>query len=220
LAPLILLHGLGTGPGAWAPQLEAFGQERQVLAPDLVPAYARGWAATVQEVSRLVSESAPVDLCGLSLGGLAALAVAASRPEDVRRLAVCAGFARLPAPLRVRIRAIAAVAAVMPSGLLHRQLVADLPEPHRSGALTEIERLRPRQLSRLMRQAARLQVDAERIEAPVLVLCGERDRANAPLARALAEALPRAMLRTVPDAGHVANLDNPAHFTSLLEEFF
>jgi pimeloyl-ACP methyl ester carboxylesterase len=220
LAPLVFLHGIGTGPSGWVPQEKALGLDWDVLAPDLVPAYARGWDAAVQEVRRLVAERAPVDVCGLSLGGLAALAVASSRPEDVRRLAVCAGFARLPAMLRLRVRAIAMTARLTPKGVLHRQLVAELPEPHRSRALAEIAPLGPRRLSRLMSEAARFQVEVERITAPVLVLCGDRDEANTPLAAALAEALPSATLKRVSDAGHVANLDNPTHFTSLLAEFF
>jgi pimeloyl-ACP methyl ester carboxylesterase len=40
------------------------------------------------------------------------------------------------------------------------------------------------------------------------------------LASALAEALPNARLEFVPNAGHVANLDNPTYFTGLLAEFF
>ena len=44
---------------------------------------------------------------------------------------------------------------------------------------------------------------------PTLVLCGERDRINVRLSRRLAEILPDARFEVVPDAGHVANLDNP-----------
>ena len=191
-----------------------------MLVPDLVPVYKRGWAATVQEATRLVGERAPVDLCGLSLGALAALAAASSRPEDVRRLAVCAGFARLPPTVRLRVRAIALAARVVPKSLLHRQLVADLREPYRSRALAEIAPLGPRHLSRLMREAASFQLETGRISAPTLVLCGDRDKANLPLASTLAEALPNATLGLIPDARHVANLDNPTTFTSLLAEFF
>jgi 3-oxoadipate enol-lactonase len=168
----------------------------------------------------LTAERAPVHLCGLSLGALAALAVASSQHGDVQRLAVCAGFERLPATLRLRVRAVALVAGLVPKGVLHRQLVADVPAPYRSRALDEIASLGSRRLSRLMREAAGFEVEAERITAPVLVLCGARDEANRPLASALAEALPDANLELVPDAGHVANLDNPASFTGLLAEFF
>ena len=220
MAPLVFLHGMGTGPSAWAPQLEALGRDCEVLVPDLALLYARGLTATVQEVRRLIAERAPVDLCGLSLGALTALAIASARRGDVRRLALCAGFARLPRALRLQVRAIALAARVVPKSLAHRQLVADLPEPHRSRALAEIAALSPRRLSRLMREAAGFEVEAESITAPVLVLCGARDEANRPLASALAEALPNARLEFVPNAGHVANLDNPTYFTGLLAEFF
>jgi 3-oxoadipate enol-lactonase len=57
------------------------------------------------------------------------------------------------------------------------------------------------------------------LRAPTLVLCGERDRLNLPLSRALARAIPQARFEVVPDAGHVANVDNPDAFNLLLAEF-
>jgi 3-oxoadipate enol-lactonase len=205
---LVLLHGVGTGPGAWKPQLEAL----DAVAPDLVPTYRHGLEAAVDEVAGIVE---PDDvLCGLSLGALVALHVA--RRVEVGRLIVCAGFDRLPASLRRRTRAIALAARVVPRGFLHRQLVAELPEEHRAEALAEIEPLRPAELSRLMWEAAGSIVDPGTITIPVTVACGERDRANLPLSRALAERLPKARLEIVPEAGHVANLDNPGAFSPLL----
>jgi pimeloyl-ACP methyl ester carboxylesterase len=58
------------------------------------------------------------------------------------------------------------------------------------------------------------------IAVPVLVTCGERD-AIAPLAlsREIATAIPGAELETIPNAGHVANADNPAAFNTMLAAF-
>jgi pimeloyl-ACP methyl ester carboxylesterase len=166
----------------------------------------------VDEVAGIVE---PDDvLCGLSLGALVALHVA--QRVEVGRLIVCAGFDRLPASLRRRTRGIALAARVVPRGVLHRQLVAELPKEHRAEALAEIEPLRPADLSRLMWEAAGSIVDPGTITIPVTVACGERDRANLPLSRALAERLPQARLEIVPEAGHVANLDNPGAFSPLL----
>jgi 3-oxoadipate enol-lactonase len=184
-----------------------------------VPAYAGGWDAAVKEVEQFVSRAAAVDLCGLSLGGLAALQTTAARPDVVRRLVVCAAFERLPRGLRRRVRAIGAVARFMPRQFLHGQLVAELPEPHRSLAAREIAGLEPRRLGRLMREAANASVEPALVVVPTLVLCGERDDANLPLGRSLAQALPNAEFEVVPRAGHVANLDEPAAFTSLVREF-
>ena len=50
-------------------------------------------------------------------------------------------------------------------------------------------------------------------------LCGARDRANRRAARTLAEALPRAALRTIPGAGHEVNRDAPEALGQLLTAF-
>ena len=60
--PLVLLHGIGTGPEAWRPQVEWFSREREVLTPR-VP---HDLAQAVEELAVLVTE--PNDLCGLSWG--------------------------------------------------------------------------------------------------------------------------------------------------------
>jgi 3-oxoadipate enol-lactonase len=216
MSTLILLHGIGTGPGAWEPQIQALSADREVLAPDLVPAYRRGLEAAVEEVRRIASTYRPVTLCGLSLGALVALRAAAERFEEEDRLVVCAAFDRLPPGIRRRVRGLAAVSRFMPQGFLHRQFASEVPEPYRARALDEISPLRPRELSRLLWEAAGFEVDRGLIVARTLVLCGERDKANLPLARALARDAPRSTFALVPNAGHVANLDNPAAFSALL----
>jgi 3-oxoadipate enol-lactonase len=213
---LILLHGIGTGPSAWEPQIRALSGDREVLAPDLVPAYRHGLDAAVEEVRRLAPAHRPATLCGLSLGALVALRVAAERCAEDDTLVVCAGFERLPPRIRRRVRGLAAISRFMPQGFLHRQLMSELPEPHRARALDEIAPLRARELARLMWEAAAFEVDPGLIVARTLVLCGERDKANLPLARALARSAPNSTFALVPDAGHVANLDNPAAFSALL----
>jgi 3-oxoadipate enol-lactonase len=215
---LILLHGIGTGPSGWDPQVRALSGEREVLAPDLVPAYRSGVEAAVEEVARLASAHRSVELCGLSLGGLVALRVAAERADEGDSLVVCGAFARLPTAVRRGARALAAVARFTPKGILHRQLVAALPEAHRARALEEITPLRPRELSSLMWEAAGFAVDTAPIVARTLVLCGEADKPNLPLSQALALGMPKARFAVVPSAGHVANLDNPGAFTALLAE--
>jgi len=220
MTDVVFLHGIGTGPQGWSPQVEALSSGGDaVFAPNLTGGFARGWNATIEEVAMLVAGRAPVDLCGISLGALLALRIAADRPSFTRRLVLCAGFAELPAGVRRRVSVIAGLARFVPKRLLHRQLVAGIPEPHRSIAAGEIAPLKSRRLARLMREAAGARVDPALVLAPTLVLCGERDKANLPLTRSLADALPNATLELVPDAGHVANLDNPAAFTTLVADF-
>jgi 3-oxoadipate enol-lactonase len=206
LPALILLHGLGTGPSGWSPQIEAF-SGTEVIAPSHVAAEGM--------LDRL---DPPFDVCGLSLGALVALRYAGERPERVRRLVVCAGFARLPPHLRLLQLALAMVVRALPSSLVRRGLVSAVPEAHRQKARDETAWIDARQASRIMRAGASYRL--ERLPPmPTLVLCGDRDRVNLGLSRKLAEALPNATFATVPNAGHVANLDNPEAFNALLRDF-
>jgi 3-oxoadipate enol-lactonase len=201
---LVLLHGLGTGPSGWQPQLEAF---PTAIAPRLDEAE-----------TTMDGLAPPFDLCGLSLGALVALRYAGEHPDRVRRLAVCAGIAGLPWHLRVLQLGIAGVVRVLPSARVRKGLVAGLPEEHRAVALEEISAIDAARASRTLRSASSFRLERPP-PMPTLVLCGERDRLNLKLSRKLAETLPDAHFEVVPAAGHVANLDNPEAFNGLLGEF-
>lgn len=204
LSTLVFLHGMGTGPSGWKPQLEAF---PGAIAPRLEDAE-----------ETMGGLEAPFDLCGLSLGALVALRYAGEHPARVRRLVVCAGIAGLPWHFRVLQLGIAGVVRVLPSARVRKGLVAGLPEAHRAVALEEISAIDGAQASRTLRYASSYKL--ERLPTmPTLVLCGERDRFNLKLSRQLAEVLPDARFEVVPGAGHVANLDNPKAFNRLLREF-
>ena len=199
--PLVFLHGLGTGPSGWAPQLDAF--------PDAV-------APRLDDAERTMDAlDAPFDLCGLSLGALVALRYVGEHPDRVRRLAVCAGFARLPAHLRLLQRGMARLVGLLPAARVRKGLVSGLSEAHRAAALEEVS---TGDIGRTMREGASFRLERPP-PMPTLVLCGERDRINLRLSRRLAAALPDARFEVVPEAGHVANLDNPEAFNRLLRDF-
>ena len=85
MTDVVFLHGIGTGPQGWSPQVEALSSGGDaVFAPNLTGGFARGWEATIEEVAMLVAGRAPVDLCGISLGALLALRIAADRPSFTR----------------------------------------------------------------------------------------------------------------------------------------
>ena len=187
---LVFLHGIGTGPEAWQPQVEAFGGERTVVAPEVPLELVRACAQLDE-----LEETELLDLCGLSWGALVALRYALERPERVRSLTVTAGFTSLPLPLRLVQVATSFVVRFAPRA--------------------------PHDLARPLREGARFDVDdhIDALHVPTLVLCGARDRLNLPLSRALARAIPHARFEVVPDAGPVANVDNPDEFNRLLAEF-
>src|SRR5262249_34889962 len=62
--------------------------------------------------------------------------------------------------------------------------------------------------------------DLKHLAVPVLIMNGEHDSAVRVGAGAeLARALPDAQLAVIPDAGHLANLDNPIAYNQALGDF-
>jgi 3-oxoadipate enol-lactonase len=94
-SPVVLLHPLALAGGIWDPMARHLAGEHRVLAPD-----ARGhgnseWDGEPFTVDDLAADTAaiveeldlgPVDVVGMSMGGCTAMALAASRPDLVRRL--------------------------------------------------------------------------------------------------------------------------------------
>lgn len=197
----IFLHGLGQTPASWDAVIRQLGGE----APDLF-APVRGGTASYGELYRAFAgyceaREAPLRLCGLSLGGILALQYAAERPERVEALALIAAQAVMPKGL---LRFQNAVFRLMPGGAF-RQMGLSKGEVL---ALTE----------------SMLELDLRKslgnVSCPVLVLCGERDRANQKAALALQAGLPKAELRWIPGAGHEVNLDAPEALAAALGSFF
>jgi len=96
-APLVLLHGIGSGSGSWVCQLAAFGDAREVLAWDApgygasapVPAarpQAQDYGARIWAWLDALGVGEPVTLVGHSLGAIMAAAAAGLQPARVARL--------------------------------------------------------------------------------------------------------------------------------------
>ena len=97
---------------------------------------------------------------------------------------------------------------------------AELRERQRPGRLSHD----PERLAQLLRSAGQgasppVWDRLGELDAAVLLTAGEQDRRYASAARRMAERMPRARVRLVPDAGHAPQLEAPAEFTALLREF-
>lgn len=107
---LVLVHGTGSAGAelTWGQLVPRFTDRRTVLAPDLsgtdrttddgaplsVEGLARQVAAVIEDAATASGPaSGPVDLLGFSLGAPVVAAVAATRPDLVRRLVTVAGWA-------------------------------------------------------------------------------------------------------------------------------
>ena len=187
----ILTHGLRQTAGAWNKTTELLPQE-DMLCPELSAFIGGGsYGELYSGFSGYLDElSQPLFLCGLSLGAVLALNYAADRPGSVRGLALAAPQFRMPKAL---LRFQDAVFRLMPeksfagSGLTKKQMIS------------------------LTGDMARLDFTPSlgRIECPVSIACGERDKANISAARELESILPQARLTVIRGAGHEINSEAP-----------
>lgn len=107
---LALVHGTGFGAeGTWGYLVDRFTERHTVVLPNYagtVETEDDGSPLTIEALAAQVAAAitdagaAPVNLVGFSLGAAIAAAVAATRPELVRRLVLVAGLARADEYLR------------------------------------------------------------------------------------------------------------------------
>jgi pimeloyl-ACP methyl ester carboxylesterase len=171
-------------------------------------------------------------VCGLSMGGYAALAMVRRHADRLRALVLCdtrAGAdtgeqrsARAALAEKVlREGSAAATEANLPK-LLGRTTHQERPEVvARVRAL--IEGNPPRGIANaLYGLAARTDSGdtLREVRVPALVVCGEEDALTPPPeAEALRAGLPQGRLQLIPRAGHLSSLEDPAAFNAALRAF-
>lgn len=223
--PVLFLHGVGSDRGVWKPQLDHFGQQRMAVAIDY-PGYGDsaprpgcgrdGLArAAIQTLDALDIERAHI--CGLSLGGVVAIALHALAPARCASLVLADTFAVHPDGEGIYERSVAGSADM---AAMARARVPVLVDRHaddalRAGLVEVMARIDPAAF-REGAQAVWLADQRERaaaIDVPTLVLVGAEDRITPPaLSEALAALIPGASMISIPEAGHLANIERPEAF--------
>ena len=231
--PIVFLHGVGSDKSVWGPQLVHFSRARRAIAFDY-PGYGESApapegtgrddyaAAIFAGMDALGVEVAHV--CGLSLGGVVAIAMHALAPERCASLVLADTFAVHPDGPGIYERSIAASADLR---ALAEARVDFLIAP---GALDDVRTEVIETMARIDPSAYRIGAEAvwladqrdraAAIDVPTLVIVGEADRVTPPdLSRALAKTIPGAAFETIPGAGHISNLERPAAFNAAVDEF-
>ncbi len=230
---VVLLHAFPLSGAMWQPQLDALSDRWRVIAPELsFPEPSVDGAA--DEVARLLDELGvgQVVIGGLSMGGYVTMAFWRRHRERVRAivLADTRATADTEEILQRRSRQQEQVAGGDPSPVIEA-MVEGLPGPHtkehRPEVMAEIRRLIGEATAEgitvaleAMKRRPDSTPDLATMDVPALVVVGEED-ALSPLdvAQALCEALPRARLARIPQAGHLSSLEDPHVFNSELRAF-
>lgn len=229
--PLVLLNSLGTSLGMWDDQAGPLAERLRLIRYDQrghgespVPngpySLADLGGDLIALLDRLQIERA--SLCGLSLGGMAAMWVASEVPDRIDRLVLCCTSALLgPASdWQQRARTVRGfgVQAIADAVLARWFTPAFLERrPRAVDRLDAMLRATPAEGYAGCCEAIRdmaLTDRLSRITAPTLVISGADDLATPPLhGQAIANAVPGARLDIVEDAAHLANVEQPEAIT-------
>jgi 3-oxoadipate enol-lactonase len=234
---LVLLHALGGSGEDWLLQRDVLAEGGyRVLVVDMrghgrseKPRCRYSIEGMAADVARALDEVGVkrADVCGLSLGGATALALALDYPERVRRLVLVNAAARyLPRDASrliyygARLILLSLIGPRQQARFVARRV---FPRPEHAN-LREIlfERLAandPRAYRRVAGALVRFDVRhrLSQIRAPTLVVAGADDTTvSLHQKQELAGAIPGARLEVVPGSGHATIVDSPEAFNRLL----
>jgi pimeloyl-ACP methyl ester carboxylesterase len=218
--PVILLHGAGSDHLCWPPELRRLPGYR-VLALDL-PGHGRSKGITFHSVEKYalwvvefmnVAGVYRAILVGHSLGGAVALTAALRFPERVAAIGMVSSGARLPVPQPLLSalsdpkqisRALMFLEAHLFAKSARRELIVKI--------MNGLRQVKPEVLISDWQAADNFDLSDElnSIEQPVWVATGAADRITPPtLAYYLQKHLRHITLQIIPNAGHMALLEQP-----------
>ena len=237
-APVIAFSGsLGTDVTFWEPQSGRLGERFRTLRYDIrghgsspVPLGPYSMSDLGSDLVALLDRLAieRVFLCGLSIGGMVSMWMAAHASERVDRLVLCCTSAQLGPPeswheraATVRAEGVAAVA----DAVLGRWFTPGFAAAHPD----EIERMRgiltatpPEGYAGCCEAIAEMDLtpDLPSIRVPTLVIAGEQDPATPPEhGRRIADLIPGAQFEVVSPAAHLATIERPDLTTAMILRF-
>lgn len=237
--PLLFVHGFPLCRGAWSKQVEAFKTRHRVIVPDLrglgeseatagpVPMslFAEDLHALLHHLDS--ADTGPIILVGHSMGGYVALAFAKAYPQALRALVLvgtkagadtaAAAAARRATAEKVRMEGSSVVVDAMAAKMLSTgnsdqamaAAVRGLMAPSKPEGV----------IGALLGMAERPDAGPwlGMIRVPTLVITGLDDTLIPPSeSEFLAQAIPDAHLRLIPNAGHLVAFEQAEAFNSAL----
>ena len=200
----IFVHGLGQIPTSWDNTIENIKYLDNICCPNLCEmlkdkdvTYSALYSSFAEYCNKF---DEPINFCGLSLGGVLALNYAIENPMKVNSLVLIA------------------VQYKMPKGLLKFQNFIFRFMPPKMFEETGFSKKDFITLSKTM-----MDIDfsntLDSVSCPVLLFCGEKDKANRKASEKLSGILKDNSFEIIENASHEVNIDNPEKLATLLQAF-
>lgn len=241
--PVLMMHGFARNAAFWNRWVPTIADSRRIYRPDLIgcgasDAPTAGYRFTLEKIERHLlavldaMALARVHWVGESSGGLIGLLLAAAHPERIASLVLC----NTPTRISDEIRGIyaldcdstaAAIRAYGTGEWCRRTLGYRLDLDHagdelREWCIAEMDKTEPEVAASLHECFEGVDVVPilPGIEAPVLLLSGDKSRIASEQQKILARALPHGRLELFSGYGHGVNLLQPERCASTARDFW
>lgn len=198
----ILLHGMGQNASSWDKTISYLPDTAETICPELSNFFSEGncnYSEMYSSFCRYCNRfSEPLNFCGLSLGAVLALNYAIDFPQKVSSLILIAPQYNMPKFL-LKVQNV---------------LFKFMPESQ----FKDIG-LKKKDFITLTNSMVDMDFTSSlnKVNSPVIVICGEKDNVNKKAAIKLAKELPNAKLSTIDNSGHEVNVDNPQGLAKAME---
>ena len=198
----ILIHGMGQNASSWDKTISYLPDTAETICPELSNFFSEGncnYSEMYSSFCRYCNRfSEPLNFCGLSLGAVLALNYAIDFPQKVSSLILIAPQYNMPKFLLK----------------VQKVLFKFMPESQ----FKDIG-LKKKDFITLTNSMVDMDFTSSlnKINSPVIVICGEKDNVNKKAAIKLAKELPNAKFSTIDNSGHEVNVDNPQGLANAME---
>lgn len=241
-SPILFVHGFPLDHMMWREQVAELSRDFRCVVPDL-----RGFgkstvtdgtvtmeqfADDLAELLDALAITEPVMLCGLSMGGYIAWQFARRHAVRLKGLILCdtravPDSAEAAANRRKLADDVVRTGPELVANAMLPKLFSDRETTRRTELKDELRRVMlaidPRGIaaaSRGMAERADARPWLPTINLPTLLLVGEQDVISTPAEMSeIATAMPQASFRVIPDAGHLAPLENPGPTNEAIRVF-
>ena len=201
----ILLYGLGQNNTSYNKTIEFMEMKDDIICLDLIRLLAgkevnysnlyQGFVAYCKQIDE------PINICGLSLGGILAMHYTIKNSHKVNSLVLIA------------------TQYIMPKKLLKFQNILFKLMPNKAFKEIGFDKHEFINLSKSMMNL-NFENNLKKITCPTLIVYGDRDKTNKPASLKLKERIPNSSIEIIENAGHEVNIDNPQKLGIVLNYFF
>lgn len=201
----IFIHGLGQTQSSWDSSISFLSENILASSLDLT-ALCSGGEISYQDLYNSFenycdSFSAPLNLCGISLGAILALNYAIKHSEKVQSLVLIAAQYKMP---RLLLKLQSMIFRFMPRASFSNMGFSKNDFISLTNSMIDLD----------------FSNSIMNISCPTLIVCGQRDNANKRAARDLANIIQQAKFHLIENAGHEVNVDTPKELASIIKSVF